>query len=420
MSEDSSYDIVVVGAGAAGLGAARRLMEGTCRVLVVEARDRLGGRAHSVVTALGHAVDVGCEWLHSADQNPWTGIARGLGFAIDETLPDWGQRVAWHSGGAAQEDWYAARAAFDERCAAAAAAPEDVAEATLLEPNGAWNTLIGAISTWANGTELENVSVQDHDRYDNNAVNWRVLRGYGTLVSTYGAAVPVRRNTVVERIEHGGRRVKLVTAQGDITARAVIVTVPTNVLAAEAIRFFPALPDKVEAAAGLPLGIANKAFLAVEGGGEALPRDRHLTGRIDRIATGNYQLRPHGWPLISCYFGGRNAVALEREGPDGMAAFAIDELVGLIGGEYRRRLTPLATSAWVADPFARGSYSCALPGRRPARAALATPVDGRLFFAGEACSDHFFGTAHGAFITGVAAADAALAALALAPAAQEG
>ena len=411
MPRMQSCDVIVVGAGAAGVAAARRLADASVAVQVLEARDRLGGRAATVATPLGAAVDIGCEWLHSAERNPWVGIARSLGFAIDETLPDWGQRVAWHKGESAQNDWIAARKAFDERCEAAAAGDVDLPESALLDPEGRWNGLLRAISTWANGTELERVSVKDHARYENSYLNWRVLDGYGTLISTYGAKLPVRFGTKVERIDHGGKSITVSTAEGDLTARAVIVTIPTNLLAAEAIRFRPALPDKLAAAAGLPLGVADKLFLAIEGPVEDLPRDRHLIGHTDRTATGGYQIRPHGWPMIEGYFGGMLATGLEREGLDGMMAFALDELAGLFGADLRRRLRPIAHSAWVLDPLANGSYSCALPGHADDRAVLAAPVDDRLFFAGEACSIEFFGTAHGAYLSGVAAAERALAAL---------
>ena len=406
----SSCDVVVVGAGAAGVGAGRHLVAAGLDVIVLEARDRLGGRAHSVATALGIPVDIGCEWLHSAERNPWTGIARDLGFEIDETLPDWGQRVSWHFGKAAQRDWMAAREAFDERCARAAKERDDRPESALLEAGGRWNGLLRAISTWANGTELERVSVKDHDRYDNSMYNFRVPRGYGTLISAYGAELPVRFGCIVERIDHSGRAITVSTNQGEITTQAVIVTLPTNLLAAESIRFTPALPDKIAAASGLPLGIADKLFLAVDGAVDDLPRDRHLIGKTDRAETGGYQLRPHGWPAIGAYFGGQFAAGLEREGPAGMAGFAIDELVGLFGAGIRARLTPLASSAWVLDPLATGSYSCALPGHADDREILAAPIDERLFFAGEACSIAFFGTAHGAFITAVAAAERIVAA----------
>jgi monoamine oxidase len=411
MFPSSPCDVVVVGAGAAGVAAGRRLMAAGLDVLIIEARDRLGGRAHTLTTALGTPVDAGCEWLHSAERNPWVDVARELGFTIDETLPNWGARVSWHFGDAAQRDWTAAREAFDKRCERAALEAEDRAESTLLEPGGRWNGLIGAISTWANGTELERVSVKDHARYENSANNWRVMQGYGTLVSRYGAKLPVRFGTVVERIDHRGPMIVVSTSRGDIAARAAIVTIPTNLIAREAIRFVPALPDKIAAAAGLPLGIADKLFLAIDGPADDLPRDRHLVGATDRVATGGYQLRPHGWPMIEAYFGGTLATELEKSGIEGMSAFAIDELAGLLGNAIRRRLRPVAHSAWVLDPLANGSYSCALPGHADDRLILADPVEERLYFAGEACAVEFFGTAHGAFITAIAAADRAIASL---------
>jgi len=125
----------------------------------------------------------------------------------------------------------------------------------------------------------------------------------------------------------------------------------------------------------------------------------------------SYQVRPLGRPRINCFFGGRFAAQLERDGIAAMAAFAADELAGLLGSDIRRQLTPLLASGWRSDPFARGSYSYARPGHADDRARLAAPVDNRLFFAGEACSSHFFSTAHGAYETGTATAEAALASL---------
>jgi len=95
-----------------------------------------------------------------------------------------------------------------------------------------------------------------------------------------------------------------------------------------------------------------------------------------------------------------------------MFAFAGDELAGILGNDIRRRISPLAATGWLTDPWSRGSYSYALPGHAGDRAVLAAPVDNRLFFAGEATSPNFFSTAHGAYISGVAAAEAVLAAAA--------
>ena len=129
---------------------------------------------------------------------------------------------------------------------------------------------------------------------------------------------------------------------------------------------------------------------------DALPKDGSLRGATMRTAMGTYHLRPFGQPCIEGFFGGRFARELEDAGEGAFAAHSIDEIAALLGNEYRRKLKPLSESRWAHDPFARGSYSHALPGHAGMRAVLAAPVDGRLFFAGEATSPNFFSTAHGA------------------------
>jgi len=403
----ADHDVAIIGAGAAGIGAARRLNEHGFDVVVIEARHRIGGRAFSAPTPLGHAVDLGCEWLHSADRNPWTAIARDSGFAIDESLPDWGTRLRRAGASAAdQADWFAARDAFYQRMEAAGDAEPDRAATALLPPDGRWNALLNAISTWANGVELERLSVQDHARYADSGINWRVREGYGTLIAAHGARLPVRLGSRVERIDHRGRTIRVETARGTLRARAVVVTLPPTLLAADTVRFDPALPQAKQAAShGLPLGLANKLFLALEGQPPDVPPDCHLVGALDRTATGSYQMMPHGRPMIAGFFGGRLALELERAGAKAMADFAAEELAGLLGSGIRRRLRPLASSAWASDEFARGSYSYALPGHAGDRAVLAAPIDDRLFFAGEACSPDNFSTAHGGFLSGRDAAD---------------
>ncbi len=405
------FDVVVVGAGAAGIAAAKRLVAARLKILVVEARDRLGGRAFTTPISPGLALDLGCEWLHSADRNPWTGIARQLGFAFDQKLPDWGSRVAWRQGKAADAEWQKSRDEFYARLDRAATEPGDRAASELLEPGNKWNPLLRAISTWANGAELDQVSVQDHGRYDPSEVNWRVLEGYGALIARYGENLPVSLGTNVTRIDHGGHLIRVETPRGDLLARAVIVTLPTNVLASGAVGFIPALPGKLSAAAGLPMHVVNKFFLRLDADFDAVGPDSNLVGDTFSSRTGAYQIRPHGWPVILGYYGGDFAAELEHQGMDATADFAIGELAGLFGNAIRKQLAPLTGSAWGGDPFARGAYSMALPGHADDRAVLSSPVDGRVFFAGEACSAADFGTAHAAFQTGEEAADQIIAAL---------
>ncbi|MFL6839246.1 MAG: flavin monoamine oxidase family protein [Bradyrhizobium sp.] len=407
----SSADIAIIGAGAAGLGAANALKNSGRSVVVLEARDRVGGRAHTVQAAPNVLFDLGCGWLHSADKNSFVKIAEQLNFEIDKTPPPWRERAF---GKVFPQDERAAfiRALDDfyERAEEAAEKGEDCAASLYLEPGNRWNPMIDAISTYVNGCELDQVSILDTEAYEDTNINWRVRRGYGALVAAYGASCPLAFNCNVTLIDHSGTRVRIETSQGTFTASKVIVTVPTNLIADEAIRFHPPLPEKLDAARGLPLGLADKVMVALDDA-ESLPKDGNLRGATMRTEMGTFHLRPFGQPCIEGFFGGRFAQSLEDAGDGAFAAQAIDEIVAFLGNDYRRKLKPLSESRWAHDPFARGSYSHALPGHAGARAVLAAPVDGRLFFAGEATSPNFFSTAHGARDSGERAAGEVLASL---------
>ncbi len=406
----STIDVAIIGAGAAGLGAANALKDSGPSVILLEARGRSGGRAHTVMASPEVTFDVGCGWLHSADRNSFVEIAGRLDFAIDKTRPPWREQAFDKAFPPAERaDFIRALDAFYDRAEQAAQAGRDAAASLCLEPGNRWNPMIDAISTYVNGCELDQVSISDMDAYEDTEINWRVRRGYGALVAAYGTACPLALNCAVTLIDHSGKRVRIETSQGTLTAAQVIVTVPTSLIADETIRFHPPLPAKVDAARGLPLGLADKVTLALAEP-EALPTDGNLRGATMRTDMGTYHLRPFGQPCIEGFFGGRFAQALEDAGDGALAAQSIDEIVAFLGSDFRRRLKPLAESRWAHDPFARGSYSHALPGHAGDRAVLAAPVDGRLFFAGEATSPEFFSTAHGARDSGERAAGEVLAA----------
>jgi monoamine oxidase len=413
MSLPSEVDVAVIGAGAAGLGAARALEHSGLSIIVLEARDRVGGRAHTIQATPDITFDLGCGWLHSADENSFVAIAERLNFEIDKPRPPWREQ-SFDAGFPLKEriDFIQALDGFYERAEEAArqaaGSGRDSAASTCLEPGNRWNPMIDAISTYVNGCELDAVSILDMDAYEDTEINWRVRRGYGALIAAYGAPCPLVLNCEVTLIDHSGKRVRIETSKGALTARHVIVTVPTNLIAAEAIRFHPALPAKVDAARGLPLGVADKVMLALDKLA-ALPKDGSLRGATMRTAMGTFHLRPFGQPCIEGFFGGRFARELEDAGKGAFAAHSIDEIAALLGNDYRRKLKPLSESRWAHDPFARGSYSHALPGHAGMRAVLAAPVDRRLFFAGEATSPNFFSTAHGARDSGERAAGEVLA-----------
>lgn len=396
---------VVIGGGTAGIAAARRLHDAGREVLLVEAGDRLGGRAHSIRLSSGHTVDTGCGWLHSARRNPWTAIAQRTGFTIDRTSPGWGEQ--WRDLGFPRDEQRSADAAWArwEAAARAALSGPDRPLSDFVDAADPWRPIIDAISGYANGANLRAVSLHDWAAYEDAASedNWAVCEGYGTLILRHAQGVPSRLRTAVSRIDHGGRSIQVGTGVGAIQADRVIVAVPTTVLASGALVFDPPLPDKQAAVAALPLGLADKVFVSVER--PPWPAHAHLIGNPPSANTASYRLSPFGWPIVEAFFGGDCAEALE--GPDA-AAFAIEELVALLGSAWRSRFAPLATTRWRREPWIGGSYSHARIGCAGQRPVLAEPVEGRIFLAGEACSQSDFSTAHGAYATGIAAAEAVL------------
>jgi monoamine oxidase len=407
----ADFDIVVIGAGAAGIGAGQVLSGAGVGFVILEARDRVGGRALTIETGEGVPLDLGCGWLHSATRNPFVAVAKELGFTVDRSHAPWARGSCGADLSSEEHAAFAkAQEALDDRLPSIRDEPHDRPVADFFEPDNRWNAMIDAVSTYYSGAEARFVSAVDLDRYDDNGVNWRVREGYGRLIAVHAATLPVRLGCPVSRIDHSGRALRIETESGTLTAKAAIVTLPSNLLANGAIRFSPDLPDKLEAAAALPLGIADKLYLHLDDAGR-LAAEGRVFGRTDDTATGAYSIRPMGRPVVECYYGGTLASQLERGGEAAFLDFAAAELKGVFGGDFVRHVSPLPMHLWESDPLAKGSYSFAVPGKADSRAELARPVDGRLFFAGEACSIHDFSTAHGAYETGRDAAATAIAAL---------
>ncbi len=405
ISSMNHCDVAIVGAGAAGLGAATRLAAAGRSILLLEARDRLGGRAHTVLSRDGAPIDLGCEWLHSADRNPLVPLFESKGLEVNRTRPRWDEQEGNRGfTKAEQAEFAAAFDAFDDRLEAASKNATDGPASAYLEPGCRWNGLIDAISSYYNGTEFERVSAFDYGRYVDTGENWRLPGGYGAALVSLAKGLSYRLNVRVLAIEDRLGGSVLRTSAGDLEVRHVVVTLPTAILAQGELKLPSRYAAKIEAAAGLPLGLANKAFLKL-GNPEPFSEEGHLFGRIDRAATGSYNLRPFGRPLIEAFFGGRHAAALETEGPGAMTAFALEELRGLYGSDIVKTITPDCETHWGQETFSRGSYSHALPGHAEARRILAERLDDRIAWAGEATHESAFSTAHGAWETGLRAAE---------------
>jgi len=413
-------DLLIVGAGAAGIAAAREALSLGLRVRVLEARDRVGGRA---VTdhALGSPLDLGATWLHAAQSNPLVPLAReaGLGLLDHDSVRDsrmWmGSRWATPDD---TKDYHEAERTWHEAVLVAAARP-GISLAEAAPRGGPWDA---TITHWEGpviaAAEAGSIALSDYLATLLNGSNLLPREGCGHLLVHLSQGLPITTGAPVRRLLWGGRRVRAEGAFGAVEAGAAIVTVSTGVLASGAIRFDPALPDATQAAIeALPMGLLNKIGLPAAGEDRLdLPAFGGLERRLDegeRAMT--FVAWPFGRDVLQGFAGGALAWELERAGPAAMAEEAMGEIRRAYGARADRALRPerAVASAWGADPWSRGAYAALRPGAAGARQTLGAPIGGgRLRLAGEAGHASLAGTLAGAWLSGAGAAREAAATLA--------
>jgi monoamine oxidase len=416
--------VLVIGAGAAGIAAARRLRALGRDVLVLEAGARIGGRAvtdHS----LGAPVDLGASWLHEAEHNPLTPLAQGLGFTLHDTALETGGRRRRDlllladgrpAGEADRRAWEAAADAFDAAAeAAVAAGSPDRPLAEVVPRGGPWDaTATHWLAAMINAAEADGTSLHDYVATGLDGWNPQVKEGVGTLVARLAEGLPIQLCCAVHRLRCTPDGVTAEGPGGPWHGQAAIVTVSTGVLAAGGIVFDPDLPAPLRAAiAGLPLGLLSKVTFRAEPGTDRLGL-RHFA-RLGRQVAGprdspvSWMLWPFGRDIAQGFLGGRRAWRLSAEGPAAAEAEARAELARYVGADAVARLFPgpALVTRWGEDPLFRGAYSHAIPGQAGARALLrdAALAGGRLRLAGEATHARYAATVGGAWSSGEHAAE---------------
>ena len=402
-------DVIIIGAGAAGLAAAHDLKAAGRRAIVLEARDRVGGRAFTD-TSLGPAYDAGAMFIHWAERNPWVQIARDLGIATPDESWGGGFQVFADGKPMADADRQKRRGAFgqiDRRLETVDLTKRDLSVKDLLGDLGPDLSQIASSGLLLSiGEESDRISARDYQRL------WAgddlvVPSGYGNLVARHGAGLDIRLNQPVSEIRWDGPGVSVTTPSGTLRANACIVTVPVGVLKAGAIRFTPELPARNrDALDGIGMGALTKIALRVEGNRFGItPGTSFLeAGSPSRLM--NFDLFPEDKDLIVAYCGGDHARELSAAGPEAARDHLTELLTKMIGADIAKAITGISFPAWWTDPYSRGSYSVCLPGREAAREHLAEPIGGRIFIAGEATAGGGAMTVGGATLAGRAAAAA--------------
>ncbi len=407
-------DVVIVGAGSAGIGAARKLMAEGRSVLVVEASNRIGGRAYTESDTFGVPYDQGCAWLQGPRNLPHVSLAQDLGFKlVDHNSASDSFRIDGAPAPRKEKAKYdrAFETLYEEVWQA-----DDVSIASMLPEGMPYSAEAQTWTTMGYGMDMANVSTADMNAYAEYQVNYLVREGLGTLVATLGRDVPVKLNTAVEAIDWSGDGVKIITSDGTISAQTCIVTVSPGVLAAGGIRFTPELPvAKQQAVQDLPMGLLTKVALQFDGERFGLTPNNWLS----------YALPSQQVPAEACYFvtfptgldlavgflGGDFAWDMSAKGADVAIDFAVEEFAKAVGSDARKHFIKGHMSDWHANPFTRGAYAAAKPGRFGARQDLKDPLGDRVFFAGEAVGVPLAALCSGAHLSGENAAQMALASM---------
>jgi monoamine oxidase len=256
----------------------------------------------------------------------------------------------------------------------------------------------------SNAVDIDQTSAADLVNFFGGS-DFSIRDGYGNLVKKWGADVAVSLNTNVTTVNWNSSGVQVETNRGTITGQRVLTTVSTGILAANHIQFKPGLPDWKEAAiAGVPTGTMNKICVHFNRDVfEASDLGVYLTWRDDGEGS-EIEANVMGLNTLTVFIGGRFAVWLEKQGQQAGLDFALNQITDVFGNDIRNHIDNSIVTAWATEPLTLGSYSCALPGQAHQRVELARPIDNKLFFAGEATIVGAQATCHGAYLSGIRAA----------------
>ena len=403
--------VIIIGAGAAGLSAARELKKQEISFLILEASNRVGGRAYTESTSFGQPVDHGCSWITGSDKNFFKdfGYKNGLTLldhtdAGAETFEKNGLRSPPDSQAAYIQAGYEIEDAIND----AGRLGKDIPASSVISHVRNGNIYQNWEAALNFAVDIEDISTLDYFRARPSQPSHIVKEGLGTLVSKLNQNFPISFNTSAIAIDHSGSQVEVTTNVGKVKARYCICTVSVGVLKSEKIRFNPPLSHRKQSALDdLNMGLLVKVPLLFDGNRLGLKENNRVEYDLPKedIGSGCYFL---AWPTnhdyLMGFIGGAFGWDLYAHGQETVVEYAMQKLTFLVGSEAKKHFVKGFVSDWADNPLTLGSYSAAKPGRGGTREVLREMESGKLLFAGEATEPEIYGLVNGAFESGKNAA----------------
>jgi monoamine oxidase len=403
-------DAVIVGAGAAGIAAGRRLAAGGKRFVVLEAADNVGGRCITDTKTFGVPYDRGAHWIYAADINPLAKLAMQTGLEVYPAPPGQRMRIGRRYAREGEMEDFLASLVRANTAIADAARKNDIACTQALPKDlGEWRpTVEFVLGPYGCSKDLSDISTADLSRSGERDNNAFCRQGYGTLLAKLAAPLPLLLGTPVKTIEWWSRaRIEVDTPKGQFKTGAVILTVSTNVLTGGKIKLAPDLPKRhLEAATKLKLGSRDHVALELTGNPLGLRSDELVFEKTDGRQTAAIFGNASGSTICIVDIGGNFGRDLSAKGEAGMIDFVMTWLAGLYGTDMKSIVKRRHATRWNHEPWVLGATSAAAPGAQSARKVLAEPISGRIFLAGEATHETRWGTVNGAWESGERAGDA--------------
>jgi len=403
-------DVVIVGAGAAGIAAARRIAAAGRRYVVLEAADHVGGRCVTDTGIFGVPYDLGAHWIHTPNLNPLTKLGTRRGIEVYPALASQKVRIGRrYAREGEMEDFLAAQVRADRAIIETARKADVACEQILPNDLGDWRPAVEfVLGPYTSGKDLRQVSALDFARAYERETDAFCRQGFGALLATRADGIKVKLSTPALAIDFR-RNVTVETPNGEITARAVIVTLSTNVIAAGAVKFTPELAaGHLEIFSKLSLGSFDHVALELADNALGVESDDLIFEKSADKRTAAILANVGGTSLCLVQVAGTFGRELSAQGQAAMVDFAADWLAGLFGADVKKAVKRSHATRWNHDPLTLGAFSAAAPGWQKARRMLMQPVNDAVWFAGEALHEQLWGSVGGAWESGERSADAVL------------